>query len=452
MAVTLCMLVLVAVSAAFASDVPVLMWSPERPLSDLPQVPAFDQISQDTFQSKYLSRLLGKESSVIVAFLQDKLTINDISKYADVYNPTSDGGAFKNVKGLLDEHFSLELPRVGGSYLALDALRRDFPGAVHDVASASDLSGLDLGKGNHLVVVRLLPIAGSENAEGAISSNDDVIGEVSRQLQKMNVKYTALYTAETSQERQKRETHQTRQLMEKPEDASKDGIFFNVTSLNNTVYAYLTSFSACIVPGFNSDNQPTSCQVQFKLLANDTQLEESEMVLQVGPNRTLSVTLSIKDIKVNGTDTYSVDLELPFEHQFDRWEIKEAKLSINSSGAGEMVKDAVMVTRGYDSVMSLLYSFHCSSMEWYPKNTSEPMVATIILGGFQVQPFNVQGGKFLLSQDCVGWFSTAIWMALFPTAIHIAILLFGMYMIMSLSTNDRFDDPKGKALIINAGE
>lgn len=70
----------------------------------------------------------------------------------------------------------------------------------------------------------------------------------------------------------------------------------------------------------------------------------------------------------------------------------------------------------------------------------------------QIQPFNVPSTGFFLSQDCVGWFSTAIWMGLVPVGINLIILFFGMYMMSTLSTNDRFDDPKGKSLTINAGE
>ena len=47
-----------------------------RPLSDLPQAPAADSISQDSFQTQYLTPLLGKEAHVIIAFLQDKVLRN----------------------------------------------------------------------------------------------------------------------------------------------------------------------------------------------------------------------------------------------------------------------------------------------------------------------------------------------------------------------------------------
>nr|KAG5711488.1 hypothetical protein BaRGS_025915 [Batillaria attramentaria] len=267
---------------------------------------AVHSISQDTFHTKYLKPLLKDEGHVIVAFLQDKLHINDISKYADVYNPSSDGGAFKNIKGLLDEHFSLELPHVLDSHQALSSLRSKFPGTVHDVDPATDLSSLDLGgKQNYLLIVRLAPVASAKNEEAAITANDNLVGKVADHLQKRSVRYTALYTAEASESTEEG-GHFARRLMADVPDVDTKGIFFNASYSNGSAYAYLTSISFCLL-------------------------------------------------------TMKLD-------------------------------------------------------------------------------------------DCTGWFTTAIWMGIIPVALNIIVLLLGMYMIASLSTNDRFDDPKGKTLTINAGE
>ena len=90
----------------------------------------------------------------------------------NIYHLSYYGFAFQ--QGLLDENFSVELPHVLGSHLALDALRQHFPGTVHDLTSASDLFGLDLSsKGNYLVIVRLAPVAGAKNEEAAIASNGE---------------------------------------------------------------------------------------------------------------------------------------------------------------------------------------------------------------------------------------------------------------------------------------
>lgn len=54
--------------------------------------------------------------------------------------------------------------------------------------------------------------------------------------------------------------------------------------------------------------------------------------------------------------------------------------------------------------------------------------------------------------DCVGFFSPGIWGALFVVFILVSILTIGLTMIMDIKTMDRFDDPKGKTITINAQE
>lgn len=56
------------------------------------------------------------------------------------------------------------------------------------------------------------------------------------------------------------------------------------------------------------------------------------------------------------------------------------------------------------------------------------------------------------TNDCVGFFSAAIWGALFVVIMLVMILSCGLTAIMDIRTMDRFDDPKGKTIIINAQE
>lgn len=54
--------------------------------------------------------------------------------------------------------------------------------------------------------------------------------------------------------------------------------------------------------------------------------------------------------------------------------------------------------------------------------------------------------------DCVGFTTIPIWSGLFVTFILAVIMTMGLTMIMDIKTMDRFDDPKGKTIIINASE
>lgn len=78
------------------------------------------------------------------------------------------------------------------------------------------------------------------------------------------------------------------------------------------------------------------------------------------------------------------------------------------------------------------------------------------LEGVQIQPeFGIETNLTRFSDrhnDCTGFFSAAIWGALFVMIILAMILSCGLTAIMDIKTMDRFDDPKGKTITINAQE
>lgn len=60
--------------------------------------------------------------------------------------------------------------------------------------------------------------------------------------------------------------------------------------------------------------------------------------------------------------------------------------------------------------------------------------------------------KFNESYDCVYFTTAPIWAALFVTFLLLAIVSTALTYIMDIKTMDRFDDPKGKTITINASE
>uniref|UniRef100_A0A8C3VC16 VAS1 ATPase n=1 Tax=Catharus ustulatus TaxID=91951 RepID=A0A8C3VC16_CATUS len=95
------------------------------------------------------------------------------------------------------------------------------------------------------------------------------------------------------------------------------------------------------------------------------------------------------------------------------------------------------------------YSFHCQLV-----GTSN--LRTIMLNCthlstfpyFQIQGFNIINNQFSYASDCTGFFTSGIWMGLVTSIILLWILTYGIHMIMQLTTNNRFDDPKGPALSV----
>lgn len=74
------------------------------------------------------------------------------------------------------------------------------------------------------------------------------------------------------------------------------------------------------------------------------------------------------------------------------------------------------------------------------------------LTNFQFQPFRANGQRFGQANYCTSFFTAGIWMGITTSLLCLAILFFGVHRMMSIKSNDRFDDPKGKPLLIKAQE
>lgn len=95
-----------------------------------------------------------------------------------------------------------------------------------------------------------------------------------------------------------------------------------------------------------------------------------------------------------------------------------------------------------------IYSFHCQYVSTYGDNgnilvpDTQPSLWQITLKDFQIQAFNVTGEQFSYASDCAGFFSPGIWMGLLTSLFMLFIFTYGLHMILSLKTMDRFDDHK----------
>lgn len=83
-----------------------------------------------------------------------------------------------------------------------------------------------------------------------------------------------------------------------------------------------------------------------------------------------------------------------------------------------------------------------------PVLTGSPSVwgHTVLCVPCQIQAFNVTGEQFSYASDCAGFFSPGIWMGLLTSLFMLFIFTYGLHMILSLKTMDRFDDHKGPTI------
>ncbi|XP_071441793.1 V-type proton ATPase subunit S1 [Hetaerina americana] len=127
------------------------------------------------------------------------------------------------------------------------------------------------------------------------------------------------------------------------------------------------------------------------------------------------------------------------------WNLKYMDLSILNVTDKKVILKPSMVIEA-----PRRFSYHCAQPISFT-NTTEAY--KIVFNGMQVQAF-MEDAKMTFGDgyDCVYFFTAAIWSGLFVTFLLGLILTWGLSMIMSIRTMDRFDDPKGKTITIGAAE
>ncbi|XP_043266875.1 uncharacterized protein [Venturia canescens] len=137
----------------------------------------------------------------------------------------------------------------------------------------------------------------------------------------------------------------------------------------------------------------------------------------------------------NGSNTWTVNILLRFLHKYTGYYTPEVLYKLNDENT--------TLTPSTDASFPFNFSYHCSQSVKY------------ISGGgvkFNLKDFQVQidAQKFGDAYDCVGFMSIPIWAGIFVTAILAIIMTWGLTMVMDIRTPDRYDDPKGKTITINA--
>ena len=105
------------------------------------------------------------------------------------------------------------------------------------------------------------------------------------------------------------------------------------------------------------------------------------------------------------------------------------------------------------------YSYSCGNLELHKlkdqedkndKNSFINLFKVISFNRFQIQPFlgDENESTFSKSYGCESWFTIGTLTGLFILILFTSILAFGIFYIINIKTNDRFEDPKGKPLNI----
>ncbi|XP_053575743.1 V-type proton ATPase subunit S1-like [Bombina bombina] len=430
------------------NHVPALLWSTQSSMWESTPAIIDGHITSDHELRMLLQTAITREPKNVVMFLQDTLSMEDFTYFS------ADSGSDNPM------HIIQDIMNSSPSSLVLPAVQpktiENLPSYINSLGDWNVIQ-IDSGKVSHLeverskpnlILVTLQPIQRSNEMSAAttFSENYKQILQITKELSEGGVEYTAIYTGKRPSK-----------------------VFAHVDLVPKIGRQLLATETAVPYPPLNVSDKTnpnmTNCIIiyatKIRLIANTSQ--EFDLT-----NRTFGAT-NVNTSLSRCFSNYSV-LSLIYSspgHDLESLEIRFMMTNKFYSGSArnwfklESVdiiynnKTATFVSTYGSSPAE--YSYHCQKIgtsELYGE-TLVPDVSTpdaknwdIFISEFQIQGFNIKDGIFSYASDCTGFFSAGIWMGLVSSLVLLWILAYGVFMIMQLTTNDKFDDPKGPALSV----
>lgn len=371
-----------------AANVPVFVWG--KP--SVTYVPALSSYSSSEFEALVDAQV--DENTFTVVFAEDRLSTEDLSQ-CKLKTQT----CFKNLQKIERKSY---LPSVEEPLSVLEGSN------ARSVLLLSDgsLSEQIVPQAGGIVVVNL--------GSGDFASHDAVIDALYARLRNAYSNILAIYTGKTpsfSPSSLVRKTRQTEQEPERvPKTLSTDGFLMSIEQFS---YGPVDAAELTVV--------------------------ELDAAIKVPDNSSSEADQQTLQIRLTGT---SAKVDLFFMVSQGSWEV-----------TGVWFNDQQYYLRHRVHV-NQLFSYRCNQWEYMTLDLQNK----IVLEEVQLQPFWPAEGepavptRFGDAWHCVGFTTGGILSGLFLILIFLIIGAYGIAWMMDIRTMDRFDDPKGKTIIVNTAE
>uniref|UniRef100_A0A8C3PJE7 V-type proton ATPase subunit S1 n=1 Tax=Calidris pygmaea TaxID=425635 RepID=A0A8C3PJE7_9CHAR len=396
--------------------------------------------------TELLQPAFTQNSRNLILFLQDTLSVDDFTYFSEAYGNKN---PFQNVQEILQSSpSSLVLPAVDckATRHLLSFLQESGDWKLTNITNL-DVSQLEVNTSKpNLLVVQLQSLVSGLNGISpleAIAENDKIIGRLTMDLQERGIHFSVIYTAVRPSRISRRTDvmwELRRQLMATEEEDSLSYPPLNVTTGNDTcILFYASNFS------LKANNSVSIDLTNATFVTQNVNTSSSEC-------SSINTTLSLKYTNpVNGIS--NLEIRFLMSNKF----YGASARNWSTLDSVEIVQDGEKFAKFNVSVISAPaeYSFHCQlvgTSNVYPArlipSNNEAKNWDVFISRLQIQGFNIENSQFSYASDCTGFFTPGIWMGLVTSIILLWILTYGIHMIMQLTTNSRFDDPKGPALSV----
>ncbi|XP_032236368.2 V-type proton ATPase subunit S1 [Nematostella vectensis] len=428
--------------------VPVFIWSKESSLTQDSSPLAGHTLSTEDFQNKYLQKVLHKPQTVAL-FVQDRLSVDDFTRYGDAFTSGSHG-AFNNLKITMDKaNSSIVLPSVDSTFEGLTSGLTDYIKSQIDgklfVVNEEDVDSFSIDKytmnqqRTNVFIINLRPVelSSPSNAGLVFSQNDQLMASITKQIAASNSpSYTCILTGDAPSkivlDQQIAEVraslpHDRLRRDADPLDADNSRVN-TITFGNGTLFVngdcVFMNMAGLVV---RSDNKT------FNIL-NTTSLTGTVQ------SKCSNVSDSSVDLNLKTTELSTFKLRVTFNLTQGAWYCKEMKLT--ATGGDWNLEKTYPCQQQVQIPMQM--SYHCYNATFKGNGSA------IRFLDFQVQAYGIENGRFSYAYDCVGFFSIPILMGLLTVGVLLMILFFGVMAVFSITTMDRFDDPRGPGINIGS--
>ncbi|XP_057271745.1 V-type proton ATPase subunit S1-like [Pezoporus wallicus] len=439
----LCTLAVLFRTSLSVGHVPMLLWSSQR----LQWNAALHE--GHIISAQELTVLLQpftRNSRNLILFLQDMLSIDDFTYLSESY---ANKNPFQNVQEILQSSpSSLVLPAVDceATRNLLSFLQESEDWNLTNITNLN-VSRLEVNTPKpNLLVIQLQPLVSGLNEIStleAIAENDKIIGRLTMDLQERGINFSVIYTAVRPSRISRRTAvvgELRRQLMATEEEDSLSYSPLNVTTGNDIcILFYASNFSLKT----SSSDFIDLTNATFVARTVDTSSSECS-----DSNTTLSLKYTRPVNRISSLEIRFLMTNKFYEGSARNWSTLDSV---------EIVEDGEEFAKFNVSVISAPaeYSSHCQlvgTSNLYPArlipSNNEAKNWDVFISRLQIQGFNIENNQFSYASDCTGFFTPGIWMGLVTSIVLLWILAYGIHMIMQLTTNSRFDDPKGPSLSV----
>lgn len=164
-----------------------------------------------------------------------------------------------------------------------------------------------------------------------------------------------------------------------------------------------------------------------------------------------SEEVTVADMKVENSSSSKFSVTLTTNKEPITFDITYSSVDGYFTLTNAKYGDTALRTPGVNAPTT--FSYACGNNTWYSA-TVNGAANKLSWNSLQLQaPFSAKAKDnfaFGDSWDCVGFVTPGILMGLFVLVILLVIVFLGLCWMMDIKTMDRFDDPKGKTITINA--